>query len=478
MGERNLVKSIAFAGAGAALCYVSWREMSRRAEIQRYAGIAKGKRIVILGAGFGGMFTAAELARLLPHRDDGEIVLINERDFLLFTPMLTEAAGGELDARHILNPVRNYSERITFIEGRVTGIDVSKKEVAVLAGATGLDPAELHIKADHLVLALGSVTNFHHLPGVKENALQMKQVEDAVAVCDRVLACLERAAIEQDVNRRRELLTFVVAGGGYTGVETMAAINDLVRDSVSKYPNVRASDVRTLLINPGDRLLTETSEELGAYAQRKLQERGVDVRMNTTVSSAGEDYVEVNQNERIPARTLIWAAGVMPNPITAQLAVEKGKHGGIKVNSCCQVNGHPGLWALGDCAEVPRVDGSGTYAPTAQNAIRQGRLVARNVLSEICGDTPTAFRYKPVGELALVGKHSGVARVFGFKFSGLFAWAIWRSVYLAKMPGSAQRARVVTDWLLDLLFGREPLSLIPNGAERQNAMHSAKATAD
>ncbi len=467
MSHANLLKSIALAGAGAAVGYASWREMSRRAEIQRYSGIALGKRIVILGAGFGGMFAAAELGRFLPHPDNGEIVLVNERDFLLFTPMLTEAAGGELDARHILSPVRNYSERITFIEGRVTGIDVSKKEVAVLAGARGPDPAELHIKADHLVLALGSVTNFHHVPGVEQNALQMKQVEDAVAVCDRVLACLERAAIEQDANRRRELLTFVVAGGGYTGVETMAAINDLVRDSVRKYPNVRASEVRTLLINPGDRLLTETSQELGAYAHRKLHERGVDVRMKASITAAGDDYVEVNQNERIPARTLIWAAGVKPNPITDQVAVEKGKHGGIKVNGCCQVNGHRGLWALGDCAEVPRVDGSGTYAPTAQNAIQQGRLVARNILSELSGGAPTPFRYRPMGELALVGKHSGVARVFGFNFSGLFAWAMWRSVYLAKMPGSAQRARVITDWLLDLLFGREPLSLIPDAAERQ-----------
>jgi len=304
----------------------------------------------------------------------------------------------------------------------------------------------------------------------------MKHVQDAVAVCDRVLACLERAAIEEIADKRRELLTFVVAGGGYTGLETMAAINDLVRDSVDKYPNVQSSEVRTLLINPGDRLLTETSQDLAAYAGRKLHERGVEVRMNTSITSAGEDYVEVNHNETIPTRTLIWAAGVKPNPIVEQLGVAKGKHGGIKVNGCCQVNDHPGIWALGDCAEIPRADGTGTYGPTAQNAIRQGRLVAGNILAELRGDQPAAFRYSPVGELALVGKHSGVARVFGLKFSGLFAWAMWRAVYLAKMPGAAQRARVLADWLLDLLFGREPLSLIPNAAQGEPTRQAAKTT--
>ncbi len=242
-------------------------------------------------------------------------------------------------------------------------------------------------------------------------------------------------------------------------METMAAINGLVRDSVDKNSALDANDVRTVLIEPGHRLLAEITPDLAAYAQHKLQDRGVEVRLNAKITGADKHYVEIDHGERIPARTLIWAAGVKPNPAVEHLDCPKGKHGGIQVNACCQVAQHSDIWALGDCAEVPHPGGKTSYAPTAQNATREGALVARNIVAQLRGRQPQPFRYTPMGELALVGKHSGVARVFGQNFSGPVAWAMWRAVYLAKMPGTAQKARIASDWLLDIVFGREPISL-------------------
>ncbi len=444
--------------------------------INRRAGVAQGKRIVILGAGFGGRAVATELARLLPAEGNGEILLIDEDNFLLFTPMLTEAAGGELDPRHIAVPARNLPKRVSFIQGTVKALDVSANTVTVTFGAGGLEQETTTIPANHVVIALGSVTNFHEIPGVAETSFQMKRLEDASAICDRVTACLERAAVEHDPAKRKALLTFVVAGGGYTGVETMAALNDLVREQVRQYGNASEADVRTVLVNPGDRLLSETSPQLAEYAAQKLKENGVEIRMKTSIKSADREKVELEPSDSIATHTLIWAAGVKPNPVVANLDCEKGKHGGIRVHADCAVLNRPGVWAIGDCAEIPNQTG-GTYAPTAQNATREGTTVARNIIASLQGQATEQFRYKPIGELALVGRREGVAQVGGFNFSGIIAWAMWRAVYLAKMPGSAQKVRVLTDWLLDLVVGREPLALTPTAQNSGATRITAEAQA-
>jgi NADH dehydrogenase len=451
----SLFKKLVYAGGGVAVGYLGCKALGDHAEIRQNKGRANGKTFVVVGAGFAGLATASELARLLPDSKNGDILLIDEDNFLLFTPMLTEAAGGEIDTRHIVHPLAHVSERIQFIEGTVTGIDLLKKTVSVSRGSN-LTPKQY--QADHIVIALGSVTNFHDIPGVAETAIPMKKLEDAAAVCDRALACLEQASMAENPDKCKELLAFVIAGGGYSGVETMA-VNDLLRDGIRKYPNIATEDLRTILINPGDRLLTEITSDLAAYAENKLKSRGVEIRMETKVSGATRTYVEVEGGERIPAGTLIWAAGVKPNPLVEQLSCEKGKHGGIKVNACCEVLGHEGIWALGDCAEIPHANGKGSYAPTAQNASREGKLVARNILAGLQGLRARPFDYEPVGELALVGKHSGVARMYGYNFSGPLAWAMWRAVYLAKMPGAGQKTRILSDWLLDFIFGRDPIAI-------------------
>jgi NADH dehydrogenase len=288
----------------------------------------------------------------------------------------------------------------------------------------------------------------------------MKTLGDAIAVHSRIISCLEEASREQDAEKRRELLTFVVAGGGFSGVETMAALNDCVRRGIRAYTALSKEDIRTILINPTDRLLEELTPELAAHAKRAVENRGVETRMKSKVSGATKMYVDLAAGERIATRTLIWTAGVKPNPISEQLVCEKSKHGAIKVDACCRVPGARGIWALGDCAEVPRAHHK-AYAPTAQNATREGALVARNIVAELSGRNPRPFEYRPIGELALVGRRSGVARIYGHNFSGPLAWAMWRVTYLAKMPGAMQKSRILGDWLTDLLFTGDSISEMP-----------------
>jgi NADH dehydrogenase len=422
---------------------------------------ARCPHIVILGAGFAGIHVARELARLLPRAEDGRITLVDQNNFMVFTPLLTEVAGGEVDADHIISAVRRLSPRVSFVQGRVDGIDLANRRVTIAVGGTAknVPRRQENLDADQLVIALGSVTNFHGLAGVQEHALTIKSVGDAAAIRARALELLEYAAAEADGEKRRALLTVVVAGGGFSGVETMAALNDLVRDEAKSYPHIAPQDVRTMLVHPGKRLLPELSAGLARYAQTKLEQRGVEVILDIKITGAGPDYAEMEGGRRVPTHLLIWTAGVTPSPVIGTLDVKRGHHGGIVVNACCAVPGHPGTWALGDCAEVPRPGGKAAYAPTAQNAMREGTQVARNIVAVLHGQQPRPFVYTPIGELALVGKRSGVASLYGLHLSGLSAWALWRAIYLAKMPRLGQRLRIGFDWLLDLLFGREIAAL-------------------
>jgi NADH:ubiquinone reductase (H+-translocating) len=306
-------RTIAVAGAGAGGVLLGWR-LWQVAEIRRRnRSLQPGQKILILGAGFAGVTAAQELSKLLPAESDGQISLVDKNNFLLFTPMLTEVAGGELDARHIVAPPRRLSRRINFEQGEIQEIDLANKSVVLHIGDG--DGSRRTLTADHLVIALGSVPSFHGIPGVQEHSLAIKSIGDAAAIRNRVLACLERAHWESDANIRREILTFVVGGGGYTGVETMAAVNDLARESLKDYPNVPPQDVSTFIVEPGNRLLSELSSDLASFAQQKLQEHGVKVLLETKITSAAQNYVELEAGNRIPTRTLIWAGGITPNPL-------------------------------------------------------------------------------------------------------------------------------------------------------------------
>jgi NADH dehydrogenase len=450
--KQSIKRTVVIAGACTGCAIFAWRLWKSAALRKNNGSIRPNQNILILGAGFAGLNVAQELSSLLPAENDGKITLLDQNNYLLFTPMLTEVAGGELDPHHILAPPRLLSPRINFEQGRVHDIDLENKAVVLDIADDGSSRRTL--KADHVVIALGSVPNFHGIPGIQEHSVGLKSIGDAAAIRNRILNALEQASWERDSAVRKGLLTFVVGGGGYTGVETMASVNDLVRTSLKHYPKISPGEISTVIIEPGDRLMSELSSDLAAFGQKKLEERGVQVRLRTKITRATANFIEMDGGEQISTRTLIWAGGITPNPLIEKLNCKHGKHGGIVVDEHCAVPNHAGIWALGDCAEVPKPESQGTYAPTAQNATREGTLVARNIVAVLRGQSPEPFQFTPVGELALVGRHSGVAKIYGYHFSGFLAWAMWRAVYLSKMPGMAQRSRILLDWVLDFAFGR------------------------
>jgi NADH dehydrogenase len=428
------------------------------------------QRVVILGAGFAGLKVAQELDSLLPADAPWEITLVDRNNFSLFTPMLPDVVGGQVDPGSIVVSPREISRRTRFVQGQVDGIDIATRTVTITVGeGTGVSPVKRQIAADHLVVALGAVTNFHHINGLREHSVGIKSIGDAETLRNRAIALLERADAEGDRNARRALLCFVVGGGGFSGVETMAALNDMVRALVPDYPHIDHTDVRTMLVHAESRLLPEIGAGLAGHAQRALEQRRVEVILNTEIDAAGDGWVQLKgtSTERIEAQTLVWAGGVKPNPVVDSAGLKLGRHGGIVVDATCRVPGHTGVWALGDCAEVPS-PGGGTYAPTAQNATREGTQVARNILAVTRGEDPSPFIYHPVGELAVVGRRSAVASIYGVHLSGVIAWALWHAIYLAKLPRVSKRIRVGIDWTLDALFGREIAALPGRGDEPQD----------
>ncbi len=328
--------------------------------------------------------------------------------------------------------------------------------------------------ADYLVIAVGAVTDVHHVPGVAEHAIGMKSLGDAQIVHTRAVEMLESANAEPNPEKRRALLTFVVAGGGLTGVETMAALNSFVREKAREYGSFRRDEIRTYLFEYAHRLLPEVAEDLAAYARQKLEDLGVIVETGAELTSVSEDFVELKGGRRIPTCTLIWAAGEKPSPIVQKLDCRHGHHGAIVVDHCCAVVGHENVWAIGDCAEVPKPDGRGSYPPTAQNATREGSTVAENIVAVMRGDPQRPFQYRTIGEMALVGRHSGVAQIYGMRLTGLPAWMLWRLVYLSKMPGWSRRVRILSDWTLDLIFGRQTPAIPPESPEARSATPAAR----
>jgi NADH dehydrogenase len=339
--------------------------------------------------------------------------------------------------------------------GEVERIDLPNKRVVVSHGRHNFDKHSHRLEYDHLVLALGSVTNFFNLPGFAELALAMKALPDAIQLRARIIRSLEEANSDCSLGDRQALLTFVVAGGGFAGVETVAALNDFVREALPFYPNLREQMLRVMLVHPGAVILPELGESLGRYAQQALAKRGVEIRLNTRVTSMTEDEVRLKDGPSIPSSTLIWTAGTMPNPLLASLPCPK-ESGRVLVNEFLQIPDWPEVWAVGDCAFVPDVSQPGkSHPPTAQHAIREGRVAAQNIALALTGRPPKPFSFKTIGLLASIGRRTGVARIFGFNFSGFFAWWLWRTIYLSKLPGFDKKVRVAFDWTLDLLFRKD-----------------------
>jgi NADH dehydrogenase len=417
-------------------------------------------RIAILGAGFGGLYTALRLEQLLPRDGSIEVTLVNRDNFFLFTPMLHEVAASDLDITHIVSPIRALLRRCHFVCGEVIGIDIESRRIEVRHGLTQHQHVLVY---DHLVLALGSTTNFYNLPGLQQHALTMKSLGDAIRIRNRLIALLEEADAETSAESRRLLLTFVVAGGGFAGVETMAAINDFVRDALAHYPALDASLVRMVLIHAGPELLPELGDELGAYARQELGGRGVDVRTRVHVTEVTEIGVRLDDGSTIPSQFVVWTAGTSPHPLLSTLAVPLD-HGRVIVDECLRVTERPGLWALGDCAVVPNPQTGMPHPPTAQHAIREGRALADNIAATLSGRPVRPFRFSTIGQLAAIGRRTGVAKVFGVKCSGFIAWWLWRTIYLTKLPGLDRKVRVALDWTLDLIFSKDIVQFVTDRA--------------
>ncbi len=410
-------------------------------------------RILLLGGGFGGLYTAIELEKQLGRHSNVEITLVNRENFFSFTPMLHEVAASDLDITHIVNPLRKMLKRTHLFLGDVQKVDLDKKLVTATHGA---DHHSHELAYDHLVIGLGAITNFYGLPGLEERALTMKSLGDAIHLRNHLIQNLEEADTECAVKMclREPLMTCVVAGGGFAGVETIAAVNDFVREALHFYRNLDAEQIRMVLVHSGAVILPELSEKLGRYAQKKLAQRGIDIRLNVRVTGVTEEGVQLSDGTLIKTKTVVWTAGTAPNPLLADLACSKD-HGRVIANEFLEVPRWPGVWALGDCALIPDPKTGKPYPPTAQHALRQGRVLARNIAAALNGGRKKPFVFSTLGQLASIGRRVGVANILGINFSGFIAWWLWRTIYLSKLPRAEKKLRVALDWTLDLLFSKD-----------------------
>jgi NADH dehydrogenase len=413
-------------------------------------------RILILGGGFAGAYAALRLEKWFGRAADVEVVLVSRENFVLFTPMLHEVAGADVAVTDIVQPLRNMLRHTRVAVADVEAIDLAKKQVRIRHPDL---PESYEVPYDQLVLALGAVTNFYHIPGLAEHALTMKTLGDAILVRNRVIDALELADNQVDETARKTTLTAVIAGGGFAGVETVGAVNDFLREGMKFYPHLKEDMVRVVLVHPGDVILPELSERLGRYAEKKQGERRVEIRLKTKVAGYDGQEVALDDGTKIATRMLIWTAGTTPAPVLAGLpcALQRGR---VVTDEFLQVPDYPGVWALGDCAAVPDPFNPGkSYPPTAQHAARQGAVLANNIVAVMRGESPQPFRIKILGLLASIGRRTAVAEILGLNFSGITAWFFWRSIYLGKLPGLQKKVRVALDWTLDLFFSKDIVQL-------------------
>ena len=414
-------------------------------------------RIVIVGGGFGGFYTALHLERLMKRRPDPpEVTLISETNHLVYTPFLPEAAGGTLEPRHVVVPLRPSLRRTRVLRGRVARHDRESRAVTFESEAG----EEQSLPYDQLVIAPGSVSRTLPIPGLADAAVGFKTLAEAIFLRNHVLRRLELAETTTDRAERAAMLTFVFVGGGYAGVEALAELEDLVRDTRGLYPGLDDTPIRWVLVEAAEGIFPEVGARLGAYALRQLAKRGVELRLGTTVTDATGGAVTLSTGDVIPCRTLVWTAGVRSHPVVVSLGLPVDAKGRAKVDATMAVDGMPGVWALGDAAAVPDPARPGLACPpTAQHVMRQGKLLAENLLATIHGRPAEPFRYRTLGMFVDLGRNKAVASMLGLHFAGLPAWLVTRTYHLSRIPGLRRKARVAADWFIGLLFKRDTSEL-------------------
>jgi NADH dehydrogenase len=423
------------------------------------------KRIAILGGGFAGMRVAEYLEEQLGA--SVSITLVSETNALLFTPMLAEVAGSSLEPSHITTPLRSSLHSTDFIRARVAEIDLGERRVTLAeSGAGKAEDLRQAIPYDHLVLALGAVSNYLGMPNLEKFSFNFKTLLDAIRIRNHVIEMFERADREPDASLRKPILTFVIAGGGFAGIELAGALNDFARGILADYPGLHQEELRVIVVHSRERILPELSKSLAQYAQRRMEDRGVRFRLNTRLTDAHPGIVVLSDGE-IHAHTLVWTAGTAPNPLLKTLPVEKDKRGAVVVDHSLGVPGHPGVWALGDCASIRDAKTGQSCPPTAQFALREAELLARNIKAQLEGSPMREFHFNSLGALCVVGHQTACAELTppfaggrSMRFSGLLAWFMWRGIYLSKLPGLERKIRVLMDWMIELFFPRDIVQTI------------------
>jgi NADH dehydrogenase len=436
------------------------------------------KQVVILGGGFAGVTTAEKLEHIFGPDRSVAFTLVSEANALLFTPMLAEVASSSLEPTHISTPLRTSLKRTTVIRRQVAAIDVDNRRVRLVSDplASATEPNELAY--DHLVLALGSVSNYLGMKGVEENSFDFKTLLDAMRIRNHVIDMFERADRESDPETRRAMVTFVIAGGGFAGVELAGGLNDFARGMLIDYPHIPPEEVQIILVHSRDTILPELSESLGRYALERMAERGVTFKLKVRVADARPGVVVLNSGEEIHTGTLVWTAGVRLNPVLQTMPVERDKRGAVIVDHTLAVPGYPGLWALGDNAAITDAKTGQPCPPTAQFALREAYTLAHNIHATFYKRPLKPFHFNVIGVLCVVGHHTACAEIKGFRFSGLLAWLMWRGIYLSKLPSMERKVRVLVDWVIELFFPRDIVQTIDFSERAKNVAGGSSKSSD
>jgi NADH:ubiquinone reductase (H+-translocating) len=408
--------------------------------------------VLVIGGGFAGSY----VARLLGRRG---ATIVSRENFMLYTPMLPEAASGTLEPRHVVVPLRQMCRHAELLLGTVTTLDEERRVVSVDTA----DAGSFEVSYEQLVLAPGAVTRTFPVPGLAEHALGFKDLADAIHLRNHVLRALEAADEETDAAAAARQLSFVFVGAGYAGVEALAELSDLVADALRYYPRLRGIPHRWVLVDAAPKILPEIPTRLGEYAARELVGRGVEIHVGTTLESIDAHEAVLSNGERIPTRTLVWTTGVKPSPLLGEWGLPLDERGRVRVDEYLRVEGRERLWALGDAAAVPNARTPGRFdPPTCQHALRQARRLAKNLSGE-----PEPYGYRMLGQVATLGRYKGVADVLGLRFRGFPGWFLTRSYHLLQLPLLSRKLRVVTDWTTSLFFRRDIAELSMLGHPRR-----------
>jgi NADH dehydrogenase len=419
--------------------------------------VAQAHRVLVVGGGYVGLFAARSILRSAT-RGEVEVTVVDPRSYMTYQPFLPEAAAGSLSPRHVVVPLRSVLRNANVLTGVIESAD-PRARVARFQPALG-EPYDIHF--DQMVIAVGSQARTLPIPGLAEVGIGFKQVEEAISLRNHVITQLDIASSTTDPIERERVLTFCFVGGGFAGVEAIAELQDMAKAALRYYKNVDPAEMRWVLVEAAGRILPEVGPEMGAYTVERLEEAGITFKLNTRLDSAVGGHAKLSDGTEFDTATLVWTAGVKPNPVVTRLGVPLDERGRVKGNADLRVDGFDFVWVAGDCGAVPDVTSEtegATCSPSAQHAVRQARQLGKNVVTVCRGKQPDVYRHKHVGSVASLGLHKGAAQVYGIKVKGILAWFMHRAYHLKCIPTFNRKMRVVADWTLALFFHREIISL-------------------